>query len=153
MFLLPLSLKPFSPQSPISRMREIRSFVADEPDGKVLVNANQLSRLSAMSRHCTKSGSSVGDIANFLSFVFLCIFILSFHSSRNHCTVFATKHWSNTFPLFFFNLYLFFFFLLISKINGINRTLVIRPSLKLLTRPRWKRLSTRRGVGRRNARA
>lgn len=58
MFLLPLSLKPFSLQSPISRMREIRSFVADEPDGKVLVNAKQLSRLPTMSRHCTKSGSS-----------------------------------------------------------------------------------------------
>ena len=58
MFLLPLSLKPFSLQSPISRMKEIRSFVADEPDGKVLVNAKQLSRLPTMSRHCTKSGSS-----------------------------------------------------------------------------------------------
>lgn len=93
MFLLPLSLKPFSLQSPISRMREIRSFVADEPDGKVLVNANQLSRLSAMSRHCTKSGSSVGgDIANFLSFVFFRIFIPFFHSSSAQSShrVFAT---------------------------------------------------------------
>ena len=58
MFLLSRSLKPFSLQSPISRMKEIRSFVADEPDGKVLVNAKQLSRLPTMSRHCTKSGSS-----------------------------------------------------------------------------------------------
>lgn len=111
-------LKPFSLQSPISRMREIRSFVADEPDGKILVNANQLSRLSAMSRHCTKSGSSVGDIANFLSFVFFCIFILSFHScfSRNHCTVFATDQilpLPFRFVIPFFSFPFFFFIYLI----------------------------------------
>lgn len=134
-------LKPFSLQSPISRMREIRSFVADEPDGKILVNANQLSRLSAMSRHCTKSGSSVGDIANFLSFVFFCIFILSFHScfSRNHCTVFATDQilplpFRFVIPFFFFPFF-FFYLLDIPKIKMIKSNARHSSLLKLLTRP------------------
>lgn len=140
MFLLPLSLKPFSLQSPISRMREIRSFVADEPDGKVLVNANQLSRLSAMSRHCTKSGFSVGDIANFLSFVFFCIFILSFHScfSRNHRAIFATDQ---ILPLPFRFVILppplSFFFIYLLYLRSMAKSNARHSSLlKLLTRPR-----------------